>query len=104
MFGATRNTYVNTTGKNYEYVSFVVDVNDDFSFIDNAPAIHNATKGYTMSLPRIGGVPFGVMIPGKAPWATERTCVKDAYPRFINWITENDKLWWKEPKLESVIE
>ena len=104
IFGATRSDFVNTISKNYDYVSFIVDVDNDFSFYDNAPVIYNASRNYVISLPQIGGTPFGVMIPGQAPWATERTCIKDAYPRFTNWIRSNDKLWWQEPKHGSVVE
>ena len=55
-------------------------------------AIHIATKGQD---------PHGIIIPGKWQWPTETTCIKDAYPKFVDWakdITDdNAKDWYKYP-------
>ena len=61
-------------------------------------AIHIATKGQD---------PHGIVIPGKWEWPTETTCIKDAYPKFVDWakdITDADaKDWYKYPTKGKVI-
>ena len=61
-------------------------------------AIHIATKGQD---------PHGIVIPGKWEWPTETTCIKDAYPKFVDWakdITDVDaKDWYKHPVKGKVI-
>ena len=51
--------------------------------------------------------PHGIVIPGKWAWPTETTCIKDAYPKFVDWakdITDADaKDWYKYPVKGKVI-
>ena len=117
VLGVAVGTLVNTGRSKAEPVSITVDKPAGFDFqtcsfvlgamfkddqqgvYDNDYyAIHIATKGQD---------PHGIVIPGKWEWPTETTCIKDAYPKFVDWakdVTDADaKDWYKHPVKGKVI-
>ncbi len=61
-------------------------------------AIHIAQKGQD---------PHGIVIPGKWAWPKEQTCIKDAYPTFVDWAHDvtnpTAKNWYMYPVESKVI-
>ena len=117
VLGVPVGTLVNTGRSKAEPVSITVDKPAGFDFqtcsfvlgamfkddqqgvYDNDYyAIHIATKGQD---------PHGIVIPGKWEWPTETTCIKDAYPKFVDWakdVTDADAQdWYKHPVKGKVI-
>jgi len=103
-----QGTFINTVnGDNYDYVSDVITVSKEFSFLDatTQPYIYNATKDWNVKISRRGEDPHAIMIPYDLKWPLERICIKDAYLKFNSWgknqlIEDND--WYKEPVEEKV--
>ena len=89
-------------GFDFQTCSFILGamVKEDMKGVYNNDyyAIHIATKGQD---------PHGIVIPEKWEWPTETTCIKDAYPKFVDWakdITDADaKDWYKHPVKGKVI-
>ena len=95
-------TVAKPAGFDFQTCSFVLGamVKEDMQGVYESDyyAIHIATKGQD---------PHGIVIPGKWAWPTETTCIKDAYPKFVDWakdITDADaKDWYKYPVKGKVI-
>ena len=108
IFGRPRLSYVNTVkGDNCDYVSDVITVNENFSFLDVnlQPYIYDATKDWIVKVSRKGEDPHAIMIPYNIKWPLEKICIKDAYIEFNSWgrnqlIEDND--WYKYPELDKV--
>ena len=62
---------------------------------------------YAISIAKKGQDPHGIVIPSKWEWPTETTCIKDAYPKFVDWakdVTDADAQdWYKHPVKGKVI-
>lgn len=62
---------------------------------------------YAISIAKKGQDPHGIMIPGKWQWPTERTCIKDAYPKFRDWAHNisdpTAKNWYMFPVSNKVV-
>lgn len=62
---------------------------------------------YAISIAKKGQDPHGIVIPGKWLWPTEHTCIKDAYPIFIDWAhnisNPTAKNWYMFPASGKVV-
>ena len=89
LFNVSTSEFVNTVrGLDiYDPIVEVVSVNENFSFLDEdtQPYIFDKTADYYVRVSKKGEDPHAIMIPNDFKWPTERTCVKDAYPRFNSW-------------------
>jgi len=107
LFGVTDpQTFINTDGSDYGYVSATRTVEADFSLLNAAqqPYIHDATTNVDVHLAKQGQNPHGILVPWDFKYPTEKTPVKDAYPEFNTWgsnsILSSD--WYKNPRLALV--
>ena len=106
IFGKPGN-FINTIKGNYTpYVTDIVQVSNDFSFLNktNQPYIYDANRNWYVEISRVGEDPHAIMIPYDFRWPLERICIKDAYLRFNEWgmglISNTD--WYKYPEEEKV--
>ena len=96
--------YINTVKgqKNAEYVTDVVNVNKNFSFLneDDQPYIYDMSTGVTVKISKFGEDPHGIMIPSDFRYPKEKICIKNAYKKFNNWGTNKivDTDWYKYPE------
>jgi hypothetical protein len=106
MFG-TETGFINTTSFNHEPVVDQINVDKNFSFLDDTkqPYIVDITTNNVVKLAKIGEDPHAIMIPYDFKYPIEKVCVKDAYLRFNEWgknkITSTD--WYIYPETEKVI-
>lgn len=108
ILGRPHVSYVNTVqGDDCDYVSDVITVNKNFSFLDVTvqPYVYDATENWTVKVSRKGEDPHAIMIPYDIKWPLERICIKDAYFKFNSWgrnqlIEDND--WYKHPTEDKV--
>ena len=100
MFGLG-NVYINTKSSNAEPVVDVINVNSDFSFLNEStqPYIYDITTGNTIRLSKKGEDPHGIMIPYDFRYPKEKVCIKDAYSEFNNWGQNRvtSTYWYKKP-------
>ena len=100
LFGANGG-FINTQSINYNPVTEVIGVSEDFSFLDEAtqPYIYDATTGRNVKLSKKGEDPHGIMIPYDFKYPKEKVCIKNAYELFNNWgankVVSTD--WYKYP-------
>ena len=88
MFNAQQTEFINTTkDKTYSPIVERVTVNKNFSFLDatTQPYIFDATTNSNIFLSKVGEDPHGIMIPYDFKYPLEKTCIKDAYPKFNEW-------------------
>ena len=117
VLGMKYGTLINTGRSKAEPVSITVDKPAGFdfqtcSFIlgamvkDDQRGVYN-NDYYAIHIAKKGQDPHGIVIPCKWEWPTETTCIKDAYPKFVDWakdITDEEaKDWYKYPAKGKVI-
>lgn len=106
LFGA-EGGFINTQSINYEPVIEVINVNSDFSFLDEntQPYIYDLSTGKEVRLSKQGEDPHGIMIPFDFKYPKERICIKNAYELFNNWgankVVSTD--WYKYPNDDMVL-
>ena len=85
---ADDNLFINTQSQNATvYPETIINVNGtSFNYYCADFYIVNETKGIEVHVPSATGEkglpPYGICVPTKWAWPTERTCIKDAYPYF----------------------
>ena len=54
---------------------------------------------YYIKIATKGQDPHGIVIPEEWRWPTETTCIKDAYPKFVEWSADHTQAldWYKYP-------
>lgn len=108
LFGKNSNQFINTkNGDEYcEPVTVTKKVDKTFSFDDPAtqPYIYDKTTNTTIRLSERGEDPHGIMIAGDFQYASEKTCIKTAYPLFNDWGQNpiNSVRWYITPADSSV--
>jgi hypothetical protein len=107
LFGKSHSQFINTIlGDNIEYITDVITVNKNFSFLDatTQPYIFDKTKNWEVHISRRGEDPHAIMIPYDFAWPLERICIRNAYLQFNNWgvgsIEDTD--WYKYPEENMV--
>ena len=107
LFGVSGG-FINTFKMEYEPVTEVINVDENFSFLDEEtqPFLYNSTTNTYVKLSKKGEDPHGIMIPYDSKYPIERVCIKDAYELFNNWgsnmVTATD--WYKYPQKNKVIQ
>ncbi len=101
LFNATG--VVNVGSSHVDAVSEIIEVDPSFSFADKKDIfyIYNATTGKEIHIAEMGEDPHAIMIPGDFRYPLEGTCIKDAYPAFINWSKDrtSDIDWYIDPEI-----
>lgn len=94
---------VNVGSSHVDAVSEIIEVDPSFSFSDAKDMfyIFNATTGKEIHIAEMGEDPHAIMIPGDFRYPLEGTCIKDAYPAFINWSKDRtvDISWYINPEI-----
>lgn len=82
-----------------------IEVDPTFSFydLDKVLYIYNATTDTEIRLSETGEDPHAIMIPSDFQYPLEGTCVKDAYPAFLNWSKDRTQSlnWYIDPEVSS---
>lgn len=82
-----------------------IEVDPTFSFydLDKVLYIYNATTDTEIRLSETGEDPHAIMIPSDFQYPLEGTCVKDAYPAFLNWAKDRTQSlnWYIDPEVSS---
>lgn len=103
LFNATG--VVNVGSSHEDAVSEIIEVDPSFSFADKKDIfyIYNATTGKEIHIAEMGEDPHAIMIPGDFRYPLEGTCIKDAYPAFINWSKDRTQSlnWYIDPEVSS---
>lgn len=103
LFNATG--VVNVGSSHEDAVSEIIEVDPSFSFADKKDIfyIFNATTGKEIHIAEMGEDPHAIMIPGDFRYPLEGTCIKDAYPAFINWSKDRTQSlnWYIDPEVSS---
>ena len=109
LFNKNNTQFINTTtGDNIEYITDIIKVSSNFSFLDatTQPYIFDKTKNWEVHVSRRGEDPHAIMIPYDFKWPLEKICIKNAYTQFNSWglgsVDAND--WYKYPEENTVFE
>ena len=101
LFNATG--VVNVGSSHVDAKTEIIEVDPSFSFADKKDIfyIYNATTGKEIHIAEMGEDPHAIMIPGDFRYPLEGTCIKDAYPAFINWSKDrtSDIDWYIDPEI-----
>jgi hypothetical protein len=94
---------VNVGSSHQESVSETIEVEPSFSFSDEEKMIYiyNATTGKEIRLAKQGEDPHAIMVPGDFKYPLESTCIKNAYPAFVNWSKDRTTAidWYISPEV-----
>ena len=87
-------------GFDFQTCSFVLGA----MFKDDEKGVYE-NDYYYIHIATAGQDPHGIVIPGKWQWPTEKTCIKDAYPKFNTWASDRTKCqdWYKHPIAGRVV-
>ncbi|MEE3416732.1 MAG: DUF4842 domain-containing protein [Prevotella sp.] len=105
LFGKGTNQFINTENST-DYIEPIVvtkEVNESFSFLDEAaqPYLYDMSTGMEVKLAKKGEDPHGIMLPYDFKYPVEKTCIKDAYTSFNDWIKNNKDIlstnWYTKP-------
>ena len=95
---------VNVGSSHEDAVSEIIEVDPSFSFADKKDIfyIYNATTGKEIHIAEMGEDPHAIMIPDDFRYPLEGTCIKNAYPAFINWSADRTQAldWYLTPEIE----
>ncbi len=95
---------VNVGSSHEDAVSEIIEVDPSFSFADKKDIfyIYNATTGKEIHIAEMGEDPHAIMIPFDFRYPLEGTCIKNAYPAFINWSADRTQAldWYLTPEIE----
>ena len=99
---------VNVSGSNHiKAVQELFTVEPSFSFrdLEKQIYIYNATTGREIRLSEVGEDPHALMIANDFLYPTEGTCIKTAYPAFLNWLQDRTQSvdWYTLPDNERAI-
>lgn len=103
LFGMQPNTFINTRASDEQFSPYTIKrtVDTNFSLLDpkTQPYIHDATRGKTIYMSKMGEDPHGIMIPYDFRYPYEQVCIKDAYKDFNYWGQSliNGTDWFKYP-------
>ena len=79
------------------------EVKESFSFLDEAahPYLYDMSTGMEVKLAKKGEDPHGIMLPYDFKYPVEKTCIKDAYASFNDWVKSNKDIlstnWYTKP-------
>ena len=89
MFEKEQTAFINTVlnSELVEPVTDIVEVDESFSFLDEAtqPYLYDKSFNRSVYLAKKGQDPHAIMIPNDFKWPLERICIKDSYPTFNSW-------------------
>ena len=105
LFGVTG--IVNAGSSHVDPVTELIEVEPSFSFSDEKKMfyIYNASTGKEIRLSLMGEDPHAIMIPDDFEYPLEGTCIKNAYPAFLNWSKDRTTSlnWYVTPEIESKV-
>ena len=105
------NLFINTQGQNATvFPETTIAVNgSSFNYYKADFFIVNESKGIEVHVPSATGEkglpPYGICVPTKWAWPTERTCIIEAYPAF-KWFAANlssNLNWYLTPQEGKVL-
>ena len=104
LFGANINQFVNTKPGQpvFEPIEevFTVSASETMETLLNSIYIYDKTIDRNINLAGKGEAPHSIVVPGDFAYPTEGTCIKNAYPKFVNWVhsADADPDWYLYPK------